>query len=339
MCIYKGTYCLKGGSNLRLYHYTSEAGFIGMVLDRRIRLTQSTQSNDSKDTIYIHDLINANKEEFILNDNMRDNKVIDIILDAFGKFSYERFVEGDQERSNKAFVVCFTDKADNRMLWTSYTNDNGYCIGIDYKGLNNLMQGIDFERADNRLANYALLSGVIYDQNSQKSLIKSILKEEYGRFSVLPDDRFSENIPAIIYPYQLSFANEKGDILYKGEKQVLQLKIRQKFELMARSVIDNLLLVSPIIKHDYWEDEKETRLVLYRPVINDSFVNVGVDNMGRNYIEITAAQDIFNEVVIAPNNSKTVDMVKRELLSAGYDESKIIVKYSSGKGIVRERGK
>lgn len=324
---------------MKLYHYASEEGFIGMVLNKKMRFTQSTQSNDRKDTVYIHDLIDESREELYLNDEIRENRVIDMMLEIFNKYKDERFIEGDEEKSNKAFVICFTDKSDNRMLWTSYTHDTGYCLGINYDNLNNFIHKIDFEKSDNRVAVMGLLSGVIYNKENQISLIKSILKDEYERYSVLPDDKFSQNIPTIIIPYQLSFTDEKGCIVYKGRKRAFQFRIKEKFELMARSVTHALLFVSPIIKYDYWEDEGEIRFVLYRPVINKSFSDVNLDKRNRNYIEIAIPQEIFEEVIIGPNNPKTINEVKQELLNAGYDVSKIIVKYSRGKHALRERGK
>ncbi|MDF9409854.1 MAG: hypothetical protein A4E52_00390 [Pelotomaculum sp. PtaB.Bin013] len=56
---------------MRLFHYTSEEGFQGIVLNKTLRLTQSTQSNDKKDTIHIHSLINENIEDFYINEDKR----------------------------------------------------------------------------------------------------------------------------------------------------------------------------------------------------------------------------------------------------------------------------
>lgn len=47
---------------MNMYHYTSEEGFNGIVMNNTIRLTLSTQSNDETDTVYIYKLIKENKK-------------------------------------------------------------------------------------------------------------------------------------------------------------------------------------------------------------------------------------------------------------------------------------
>lgn len=42
---------------MNIYHYTSEDGFNGIVINNTIRLTLSTQSNDETYTVYIYELI------------------------------------------------------------------------------------------------------------------------------------------------------------------------------------------------------------------------------------------------------------------------------------------
>jgi len=67
--------------SLNLYHYTS--AFEGIVKNRTLRLVQSTQSNDEKDTVHIHDLIEQNKDYFYINEPIKENRVIDFFCLMF----------------------------------------------------------------------------------------------------------------------------------------------------------------------------------------------------------------------------------------------------------------
>lgn len=196
---------------MKLYHYTSQKGFEGIILNQLLRLTQSTQSNDITDTIHIHNLINENKEYFYINQDIKENKVIEIILDLFNKFEEERFVEGEKEKSEKAFVISFTTKADNRLLWTSYSNDEGYCIGINFEKFEKFITNVNTQKKIFKDANKFFMTGIIYSSDNQKSLIKDIIQSEYNKFIKLPDEELSENIPTIVLPYQ--FVNLLTNIL------------------------------------------------------------------------------------------------------------------------------
>lgn len=323
---------------MRLFHYTSEEGFQGIVLNKTLRLTQSTQSNDKKDTIHIHSLINEKIEDFYINEDIRKQKVIEAILRIFNNFEKERFVVGDGEKSEKAFVTCFTTKADNRLLWTSYANDEGYCLGINFENFERYIKDLHTQEEIFNIANKYYMTGIVYSKENQKSLIKDLIRTEYDRFSHLPDNVLSENIPTLIFPYQFVFTDEEKNVIYKGEKKVIQLRFKQKFEFMTRSIIEQLLFISPILKNDYWEDEGEIRLVFYRPVVSNKLPSVQIDDKKRNYINFELSPEIFDEVIIGPQNMKTLEEVQKDLVNAGYDISKIKVRYSKGKDVVRDRG-
>lgn len=324
---------------MKLYHYTSQKGFEGIVLNQLLRLTQSTQSNDITDTIHIHNLINENKEYFYINQDIKENKVIEMILDIFNKFEEERFVEGEKEKSEKAFVISFTTKADNRLLWTSYSNDEGYCIGINFEKFEKFITNVNTQKKIFKDANKFFMTGIIYSSDNQKSLIKDIIQSEYNKFIKLPDEELSENIPTIVLPYQFVFTDEENNIIYEGKKRVFEIRIKKKFEYMTKSIIDQLLFISPILKNDYWEDEGETRLIFYRPVVSKELSEVKLDEKGRNFINFTIDREIIEEIIIGPMNPKTIDEVKEDMKKAGYDTDKVRIRYSKGKGVLRVRGK
>ncbi|MDF9409855.1 MAG: hypothetical protein A4E52_00391 [Pelotomaculum sp. PtaB.Bin013] len=264
--------------------------------------------------------------------------MIEAILRIFNNFEKERFVVGDGEKSEKAFVTCFTTKADNRLLWTPYANDEGYCLGINFENFERYIKDSHTQAEIFKIANKYYMTGIVYSKENQKSLIKDLIRSEYDRFSHLPDNVLSENIPTLIFPYQFVFTDEENNVIYKGEKRAIQLRFKQKFEFMTKSIIEQLLFISPILKNDYWEDEGEIRLVFYRPVVSNKLPSVHIDDKKRNYINFELSPEIFDEVIIGPQNMKTLEEVQKDLVNAGYDISKIKVRYSKGKDVVRDRG-
>ncbi len=324
---------------MNLFHYTSEAGFKGSVLNRTLRLVQSTHSNDRRDTVHIHDLIKEDIESFYINEDIKDNQVIEMILNVFNKFEDERTIEGEQEKSEKAFVTCFTDKYDDRMLWTAYSDDKGYCLGFNTEKLTEYINLESTRESIFKIANTFYMTGVIYETEKQKSLIRNILRDEYQRFVNMPNDLFSEVIPELFFPYQLSFTDENGNEIYKGNPHAMKIRIREKYVKMSHSVNAKLLFISPLLKNDYWMDENETRLILYRPVQTKFLEPVKKDEKDRNYVEFKVPHTALNEVIIAPQNPKTVNEVKTDLINAGYDMTNVNVRYSKGKGVMQERGR
>lgn len=304
-----------------------------------MRLTQSTQSNDKTDTIHIHQIIRDNIEYFQINYEIKDNRVIQMVLDLFNNFENERFIEGKQEKSDKAFVVSMTTKGDNRLLWTSYSNDEGYCIGFNLDKLKLFLGDINNQTEIFKDINTFFMSGIIYSEENKKALIRDIIKDEYDRFVNNPDESITENFPTIVMPYQFIFTDENDEILYTGEERVYEIKLKKKFEALTSQIISKLLFVSPILKNEYWEDEGEIRLVFYRPVISDSLTKVKKDDKKRNFVELAFSKEIIEEIIIGPMNKKTIEEVKKELEEAGYSLDHIKIRYSTGKGVLRERGK
>lgn len=324
---------------MKVFHYTSDKGFEGIVLNQCIRLTQSTQSNDKTDTIHIHEIIKDNIDYFQINDDIKDNRVIQMVLDIFNRFEEERFVEGEQEKSDKAFIVSLTTKGDNRLLWTSYSNDEGYCIGFNLDKFKLFLGDVVNQIQIFKDVNTFFMSGIIYNEENKKALIKDIIKDEYNKIISDSDEGISANIPTIVMPYQFIFTDENDKVIYSGEKRVIEIKLKKRFEILTRRIINSLLFISPILKNEYWEDEGEIRLIFYRPVISDTLTPIKTDEKQRNYVELLFDKGIIEDIIIGPMNNKTIEDVKKDLQDAGYSTDKINVRYSSGKSVLRKRGK
>lgn len=326
---------------MNLYHYTSEGGFEGIVLNNTMRLTLSTQSNDEKDTIHIHDLIRENKEKFYKNDNQEYNLMIDELLNSFNKLE-ERTKNNDfNDKFAKPFVVCFTPKKDDKDLWEGYNKNIGYCIGIDEQALQSYAKTFKFQKELDKNARSYYITGVVYDKDKQIECIRKIIDDNYNKFLNNKNEELTQEIEPISFSYNLKIIAHDDisgkDYVDETKPRIHTIRLKQKFIDLVFSIYADLLLIAPLLKNPYWKSENEIRWALFRMLKDNDLEDVKTDEKGRYYLNFEIDKSIINEIILAPLNEKSVEEVKEELIKAGYDINKVHVKYSSGKGVLRDR--
>lgn len=315
------------------FHYTSDLGLEGILVNRKMRLTLSTQSNDQVDTVHIYNLIREYRSELTINDEINDFKVIDMILDLFLKYEEEVKNPPEIEKSNKSFILSFTTKGEDRMIWEAYTGNKGYCLKLSESKFIDYINSEIGQTNIFKVANAFIMQGIVYEEDKQVEIIKSILKDKYEEYKDYSHEEFSSNIPTIIMPYQIVFTDTDGKELYRGKTQINKIRIRKKFELMSQAVIRDLLALAPFLKNNYWKDEGETRLVFYRPINDVNLEPVQTDEKGRLFISLDIDAEIFEEVIVGPLNEQDIISVKAIIRN-----DKIKVRKSSATGIIKERG-
>lgn len=327
---------------MNLYHYTNDGGFEGIILNNTFRLVLSTQSNDEKDTIEIYDLIKNNKDKFHKENDKYYNMMIDELLNSFNKLE-ERVKKNDvNDKFAKPFVMCFTPKRDNKGMWDGYKANKGYCIGIDEKLLENYMSTSTFKKEKCKKARTSFKSGVVYDEDKQINIIKKTIDDEYNKFLNNKNEELSKEVPSLIIPWNLkiNLVEDTGEkYTCETKPKYTQIALKKKFIDLVYSIYKDLLLVAPLLKNPYWESENETRLVFLRMLKDAKLEDIKEEEIRGEkkycfYIKID--KSIINEIIIAPLNEKSVEEVKAELIKAGYDINKVDVKYSSGKGVLRD---
>lgn len=325
---------------MNLYHYTSEDGYKGIMLNKKIRLTLSTQSNDKKDTVYIYDLIKNNKDKLFETDNSQEKMVIDGILNSFGKFKSRVENNDFNDQLAKPFIICFTDKKDDKDMWESYTHNEGYCLGISCENLVKYAKSAKFNKEvyDNARSYHML--NVVYDEDSQINIVHDIIKEEYSKFLEDKNQDTCKELNPISFSYNFRFVikGENGEeYIDETEPKLETIVIKQKFYDFLQAFYNQLLFVAPLIKNSFWKSENEVRWTFLRMLKDDCLQDIKKNEKGNYYFELNIDKSLIDEVIIGPLNKKSIEDIKEELSQAGYNVDKLSIKYSKGKEVLRAR--
>lgn len=325
---------------MSLYHYTSENGFKGIVINNIMRLTLSTQSNDETDTVYIYELIKRNKEKLYLKDKPEHNRIIDEVLNSFNKFE-ERIKSDDvNDEFAKPFVLCFTDKKDDKSMWKEYNENLGYCIGIDTEKLQQYSKTTKFQEQLNKNARSYYMTNVLYEEDKQIQAIKSIIEEEYNKFLKNNNEETCKTIEPLTFSYNIkitALGDNDEKYVYQSKPRFQTITLKQKFVDLIDLIYSQLLLVAPLIKNPYWASENEVRWTFLRMLKDKELEDIKINENDNYYFDFEIDKSIINEIIIAPLNNKSIEEVKEELKQVGYDVDKINIQYSTGKGVLRNR--
>lgn len=305
---------------MSLHHYTSEDSFEGIVLDNTIRLTLSTQSNDCKDTIYIHELIRDNKEKFYIEDMPDHSRVIDCVLDSFSKLKDRVLATDIDDNLFKAFVLCFTDKGDDKDMWEGYNKNVGYSLELDLNALKLYTNSEQFAKEIRNNANVYVMTSVIYDKENQIQIIKDVIDTKYKEFLDNKDETLSDLIKPIVLSYNFKFSDPSDEnFTYETEPKYTKITLKKRFIDLINDIYSQLLLIAPLIKNPYWKSENETRLIFLRLLKDDSLEEIKINENRNYYINFKIDKSLIKGIKIAPLNNKSIDQVKKELINAGYD--------------------
>jgi len=106
-----------------LYHYTSAAGFCGIVSSRVLRATNFSYLNDSNEILHGYEIV---------------KKVINKHLNKPKSTKSKKFLSHAAERIEdinvglEYYLACFCKKPDRLSQWRAYGSETGrYCVGFD----------------------------------------------------------------------------------------------------------------------------------------------------------------------------------------------------------------
>lgn len=174
-----------------LYHYTSQAGLLGMIERKEIWATSAHFLNDAKEFKYAIELVTQRVEE----KHPKSKKLGELL---------ERL---DLVTEINVCVCSFSTKGDLLSQWRGYGQGGaGYSVGFNGSGIKKLTDQQDF-----------LLCPVVYRREDQLGLIDEViekwLKDDHDFTNILPtldgpgefEDYFSMIAPIMKHP---SFAEE-----------------------------------------------------------------------------------------------------------------------------------
>lgn len=295
-----------------IYYYTDFDTFKLIMKNGTLRFKESTKSNDMLDTNILYEELKEIFTARYANNKTNLNAQIQFLKGFFE-------TEGYQNKSIPV-VACFTEKGDSRLFWDAYTMHrkgresnryNGVCIKINRDQLCNAIQ---MECKDNDLF---IVGSVIYDKNSRRGFLNNKVDGYDKRVKALSEESNQEQ----------DIIPEKRIILPSGRRSI-EIKLKKCIVLPMMEFINNLQVWSPLFKHEFWNEEVETRACLCKQTMYLQKLSDGT-----HYYDVHISNDVFEEVILGPEFSEE-DM---RILSAQeniLDINKIKFIKSLGTGVI-----
>lgn len=328
-----------------IYYYTSNDTLKSILINKKIWATRSITSNDAMDTFYMIDILEELKREWKLdelwkclfdvvinnlkqskrfNTNVIKEKLCNIIKQKLllneGNISLDIdeikkiFLLNETDQS-LPFVICFSKNPDSRFFWDTYTKNRGANIKfIKDELVDFFKQKYLHNEVSNIRADY-----VIYDKYKQKQKVKDIIEKIYNK-DVPNFDKYSD---------------EDFEILKKEFKGYNRDTI--KIFLIANKIAFELTREAPFLKHPFWAEENEFRIVFYEKYLNsynfdikeNYYTKYNNDCKTQDYIEIDIPIDKIKHVIFGPTNPET------ESLKKLLDEKNIYTSKSIGTDVIK----
>lgn len=325
---------------MNLYHYSNSNSIESILTSKKMRATASTQSNDTLDTVYLATLLEEGLIRWMRNNPCIDNEkakelMVNMLKDIFNEACDERVkLFSTKAKNDKCFVLCFTEKRDSRFLWATYTKNEGGCFVVDKNEFETYLKSIQ-----RRNFLYYKFDKVIYDKEKQYSKIKNILIDNWDKH--YKDTEKLIDKTTVIAP-TIQFVDDDSNVISEHEMSPMAFTPRVWYLNFLRNVVDDFLEIAPFIKHKYWEEEKEWRLVFYRPYYDERLEKLGfytfpqVENNqdkswkrpGSYYIEFYFAPTLIKEFIMAPRSNVNIETVKNYIVG-----DKVL--QSTGQGVLR----
>ena len=145
-----------------VYHYCTLEGFLSIIQNASLWVSDISKSNDGLECIYGRNQIKDRIEKEIADDAEA--------MHAW-KMGYE--MNPDIHDSMLMYVACFSEKEDCLSQWRGYADDGkGMAIGFDKKVLEQLSEQKKFNLE---------FAKVIYDKNKQERYVERAVKENLKR--------------------------------------------------------------------------------------------------------------------------------------------------------------
>lgn len=152
-----------------IFHYTRIEGLKGILETNNFWVSHSSFMNDISEIKYSYQLIIDVLREILERESRLElKKFYDILLmkmeENIKKETNDdsRIFRGTSYRPSE-YVLSFSLNKDSVQLWSSFTGRSGYNVGIDFKGINNILK-------TNR-NNICIPGIVIYDIHKQRNII------------------------------------------------------------------------------------------------------------------------------------------------------------------------
>jgi len=165
-----------------LYHYTDVNALMNIILNKSIWVSNSLFLNDKKEIFYFDSLINDSCELLrTINPHA--------LLPEFKEiFLSENILSEKMGNLPHVYTLSLTTNPDNHLLWSYYSNNDGYNFGINFR---DLQEYISTKVNDNSFNSY--YGPVIYDTVTQHNTIAREINSYFHEWLQIKD-RHSQKV-------------------------------------------------------------------------------------------------------------------------------------------------
>lgn len=256
---------------MNLYHYTSQAGLLGILKSRGVWATDTRFLNDATEIVHALSAAREMVSEIFMHDDYRA---------AFGWVLNRALHEME---SRAVFVTSFSEKPDLLSQWRGYCPSGaGVCVGFDKDGIENFCRehGYQFEKCiyDSQALEQRIVD--IIDACEEKLPSAGMTREEYSRLSAKGQAKFETDC-------HLAFTEGP-------EKDIA------KAALIA--ACEEIITLAPLFKHPGFREESEWRIVATEPVDIPLYFRAGPSYLCP-YIEAKILEEkaTLRRVIVGPN--------------------------------------
>jgi hypothetical protein len=163
-----------------LYHYTKQAGLLGIIRKKEIWATHTQYLNDTREFLHAVQLI---RDELTVARAAHGDETVRDALEAMGRGLPEPEVSNDEKRAAlremwesvgdpaglariNVCVASFSEVRDSLSQWRAYAPRGGFCIGIRGDNLGQLAAAQRF-----------YLAPCLYDLGQQRGLARALIEE------------------------------------------------------------------------------------------------------------------------------------------------------------------
>ncbi len=276
-----------------LYHYTTEAGFSGILKSREIWLSDLQLSNDPRDIQLGLETLKSLTREIGEKEYSPENaKVLDLLISKM--ISYFR--------SSRCYTTCFTPHPDDLNMWREYGgNGQGYSLGFRSRAITDM---------------HGRIYKVRYvDDNSRSdlyNLVSEIVKpiEIYGE-AVFKDVKTEVEMATAL----ISIVNSLKHVTWQYENEV-RLTFASGEAASSPKIPTSIL---PNGKEKHWIPHKIRQ-------VNGVNVKYHSFPFGKFVKDTNDHREAIFEVVVGPKSKLSHSEVHQMLLDGGY--SNFVIKKS-----------
>lgn len=236
-----------------LYHYTNINGLKGILEHKKFWVSHAHFLNDKTEINYTLDLSNKVFEEFC--EKLPKKKNISGIdfskkdLTDYLKEYYDAIIESIFHQQNYSiYTLSFCTNGDSNLLWSNYSNNDGYCIQVNYQKL------IGYLNKKSEFKDLVNAGRVIYDKQVQKKLLEEIFEKLFVVIKTILNPPFEpseaiRHIAFLLRQYSIFF---KDECFSQEEEFRIAISLPNDFENYLCRVSNGVFI--PYIEADFEKD-------------------------------------------------------------------------------------